>query len=920
MTQQTDRLNTALAGRYRIERHLGEGGMASVYLCEDLKHDRHVALKLLKPELSAVLGGDRFVQEIKTTAALQHPHILPLFDSGVADGFLFYVMPFIDGETLRDKLNRETQLSIDEALRIARELLDALQYAHEHGIVHRDVKPENILLHGGHAMIADFGIALAVSAAAGGRMTETGLSLGTPHYMSPEQATAEKEITARSDVYSVASVLYEMLAGQPPHVGGPAQQVIMRIITERARPVSELRKNVPPNVVAAIEKALEKLPADRFDSARAFSEALGNTGFTTARVGAEAASGSTRKGGLFTPLFVGVLAVATLAIAAAVWGWMRPTAQPVVRRYRTMLWNTAQVPLGLVVRRVGISPEGGTIAFVDSTGSGRRLFAKQRDQLEPTVLTGTDDAAGGVRFSPDGAWIGFITSEGQVKKVPRGGGASVVLADSAFPAAASTLAWLDDGTILYIDPGFGVRAVRQDGSNPRVVLHVPVTTDTATRGTVSVAGLPGGTRALIVTCNAGCVRSELRVLDVRTAKSTVVMSDILAAWSLPGGIVAVVRKDGNVLAGPFDAGTARFTRPPSPVLDGVRIPNCCSADAAMSANGTLLYVVGVAQSQVRRYQPVWVTRAGAVTPIDSTWTIPVSSDCTCSGDLSLSPDGHRLALTIERRPPSGNGDIFVKQLNAAPYALMPLTFAGDGTSPQWTADGQSIVYGADKGDNDAASWLVRRRADGTGAVDTLLPTRPRAIIKVVPTPDTTQFILQYDINGALRDIVLAHRGDTTATPLMADPKHAEIFPALSPDGRWIAYASDESGQFEVYVRPFPNVNAQRVQVSQSGGTEPRWSRDGRTLYYRTKAGAFMAASVVAGPSFTLGTQTKLFDASSFYYGESSRNYDVTPDGKRFVFLRKLQDVQPTNPSPDKLVEVENWAAEVKAKLSGKAAR
>jgi len=213
----------ALADRYRIERELGAGGMATVYLAEDLKHKRHVALKVLKPELAAVLGAERFVVEIKTTASLSHPHILPLFDSGEADGFLFYVMPFVDGETLRDKLDRETQLGVDEAVKITTEVADALEYAHEHGVIHRDIKPENILLQGGRPMVADFGIALAVSAAAGGRMTETGLSLGTPHYMSPEQATAEKEITARSDVYSLASVCYEMLAGQPPHLGGSAQ-------------------------------------------------------------------------------------------------------------------------------------------------------------------------------------------------------------------------------------------------------------------------------------------------------------------------------------------------------------------------------------------------------------------------------------------------------------------------------------------------------------------------------------------------------------------------------------------------------------------------------------------------------------------------------------------------------------------------
>ena len=220
MTTPQNRLNAALADRYRVERELGQGGMATVYLAEDVKHHRKVAVKVLKPELAAVLGAERFVQEITTTAALQHPHILPLFDSGTADGFLFYVMPFIDGETLRARLDRETQLGVDDAVRIAREVLDALAYAHQHGIVHRDVKPENILLHGGHALVADFGIALAVSAAAGGRMTETGLSLGTPHYMSPEQATAEKEITGRSDIYSLGSVLYETLTGQPPRWGG----------------------------------------------------------------------------------------------------------------------------------------------------------------------------------------------------------------------------------------------------------------------------------------------------------------------------------------------------------------------------------------------------------------------------------------------------------------------------------------------------------------------------------------------------------------------------------------------------------------------------------------------------------------------------------------------------------------------------
>ncbi len=271
---QPSRLAAALADRYRIERELGQGGMATVHLAEDLKHDRKVAIKVLRPELAAVLGAERFLAEIKTTANLQHPHILPLFDSGEADSFLYYVMPYIEGETLRQRIDREGQLGVEEAVRIARDVADALDYAHRKEIIHRDIKPENILLQDGRPVVADFGIALAVSAAGQGRMTETGLSLGTPHYMSPEQATADRDLTARADIYSLGSVLYEMLTGAPPHTGASVQQVIMKILTEEAGPVTRLRRSVPPNVAAAVAQAVEKLPADRFETAGDFRAAL----------------------------------------------------------------------------------------------------------------------------------------------------------------------------------------------------------------------------------------------------------------------------------------------------------------------------------------------------------------------------------------------------------------------------------------------------------------------------------------------------------------------------------------------------------------------------------------------------------------------------------------------------------------------
>ena len=278
MSDPLTRLTAALADRYRIDRELGAGGMATVYLAEDLKHNRKVALKVLKPELAVAIGAERFLAEIKTTANLQHPHILALHDSGEVNGTVFYVMPYVEGESLRDRLDREKQLPIDDALRIAGEVADALQYAHERGVIHRDIKPENILLQRGHAVVADFGIALAASKTGGSRMTETGMSLGTPTYMSPEQAMGAREVDARTDIYSLGCVLYEMLAGEPPFVGPTAQSIVAKVITESPKSLTAQRRTVPPHVDATVQKSLEKLAADRFPSAAAFAESLRDGG------------------------------------------------------------------------------------------------------------------------------------------------------------------------------------------------------------------------------------------------------------------------------------------------------------------------------------------------------------------------------------------------------------------------------------------------------------------------------------------------------------------------------------------------------------------------------------------------------------------------------------------------------------------
>src|SRR4051794_23701699 len=333
MTTPSSRISGALSTRYRLEQEIGAGGMATVYLAEDLRHDRRVALKVLRPELAAVIGAERFLAEIKLTANLQHPHILPLFDSGEADGYLFYVMPFVAGETLRDRMTREKQLPVADALRITTEVASALDYAHRHGVVHRDIKPENILIHDGQALVADFGIALAASKASGARMTETGMSLGTPHYMSPEQAMGEREITPRSDVYALGAVLYEMLTGDPPFTGSTAQAVVARVVTESPRPLVPQRHTIPPHVEAAVLTALEKLPADRFASAAQFAEALGNRTYRSTVVTGQVAAvgaGARGRGGAGVYVLAGALVLAT---AAALWGWFRPRPVPPLTQF-----------------------------------------------------------------------------------------------------------------------------------------------------------------------------------------------------------------------------------------------------------------------------------------------------------------------------------------------------------------------------------------------------------------------------------------------------------------------------------------------------------------------------------------------------------------------------------------------------------
>jgi serine/threonine-protein kinase len=537
MSDTITRLNGALEGRYTIQSKLGEGGMATVYLADDLKHERKVALKVLKPELAAVVGGERFLAEIKTTANLQHPHILPLFDSGEADSFLFYVMPYVEGESLREKLDREKQLPVGEAVHIAVAIAGALDYAHRHGVIHRDIKPPNILIHEGQPVVADFGIALAVGAAGGARLTQTGLSVGTPYYMSPEQATGDVMVGQATDTYAIACVLYEMLVGEPPYLG--------KIISGEAVSATRHRPAIPPNVDAAIRKSLEKLPADRFTSAEAFATALTDVAF---QYGTDPDLATGTKGPYSR---LSLVATAILALFGGASGWSLLAPTPLV----TVSRSAIELPSGHDPARnfganLAISPDGSLTVYVGpnaSSGAGsQQLWMRRRDQLEPTPLAGTEGAMSPT-FTPDGQRVAFAVGS-SVRVVSLGGEPPLTVADEG--AGGLGLGWGEDG-FIYVDHDNHIGRVSATGGTVE-----PVTQADSIAQEMDHAWphpLPGGRGVLFTVFHSptGDVsKYDLAVLDLESGTHNVLVRGVFGRYS-PSGHLLYVSAEGTLLAVPF---------------------------------------------------------------------------------------------------------------------------------------------------------------------------------------------------------------------------------------------------------------------------------------------------------------------------------------------------------------------------------
>jgi serine/threonine-protein kinase len=884
-----DRLSAALADRYRIERELGQGGMATVYLAHDLRHDRKVAVKVLRPELASILGGERFLAEIKTTANLQHPHILSLFDSGDADGQVFYVMPLVEGESLRDRLTRQKQLPVDEAVGIAREVADALAYAHSHGVVHRDIKPENILLHGGHALVADFGIALAASRSEGAtRMTETGMSLGTPHYMAPEQAMGERDITPKADIYALGCVLYEMLVGEPPFTGPSAQAIIARVMTEQPRSLTLQRHTIPPHVEAAVFTALEKLPADRFATAAQFAEALARPGALTAaataarpapvRAGAHAAR-------LKDPLVVGLAAVAVLALGFALVRGRRPSAAPATGaiRFRYAGSDSARVVENFPWP-AAISPDGSMLVYAAAqpTGTGI-LFAKRTDQLEGHPVPGTESGSQPL-FSPDGQWVAFEQGTKE-KKVRLDGSAPVTIADGGADNGAD---WTTTNELVLGSTGtvHGLSHVSVAGGTP-----TQLTRPDSAKGELDhlwPIASPDGRTIVFTIWSGALATAQLGITSLDDGKVTPLGIPGIRPLAVLDGALIYVQADGAVMAVPLNARGRRVSGKPVPVLDPVPVgaANNGNSDVFVSRGGGLVTAMGTHRAQL-----TWIGRNGAQQTIS-----PEVRDFVAP---RLSPDGRRIAVIVVD---GAKSDVWVYEL--ATGTLSRLTTVETVTSVEWTHDGSRVVYTA-AGAGGQARAAVWAQQVGVAAP----PEKLAEVSALSPyadiSPDRRSLLLQSLLENSWGIERIALDSGGSARPYSVARSNA-YGPRFSPDGRRSALTSDESGTFETYVRSFPDPTV-KLQVSVGGGGGPVWSADGARLYYISGT-TIVEARLSSAPDLRVVARDTAFKGIRDGVAAFGANYDVTRDGSRIV-------IPVSRSASFQLVVVPNWLTEFREKMA-----
>ena len=904
-------------GSYEIVAPIGAGGMGEVYRARDLKLKRDVALKIL-PD---VWSNDadrlaRFQREAELLATLNHPNIAAVYGLEQSSGVSAIVLELVEGETLADRIARGP-VALDETLVIARQMAEALEAAHDKGVVHRDLKPANIkITPDDKVKVLDFGLAKLAEPGAGeaggagqagwGTMsptlsvhaTQAGMILGTAAYMSPEQARG-KPVDRRTDIWAFGCVLFEMLTGRQTFDAGETVSDAVAAILRADPDWGALPAETPAHVRALLRRCLQKDPQRRLPHIGVARLEI-DEGATPSDVTSDL-TGSGLRPRRIAAIGAAGLAVGAVLTAAVAWrlGLFVPTPKPQPMRFAIV--PPAAQPLAATTtdRQAAISPDGTHLVYVTGIAGGVQLMIRTIDRLEAEPVRGIVGARFPF-FSPDGKWIGFFQGATELKKVSIAGGPAITLCRISGTPRGTT--WGSDDTIVFAtnEASTGLLGVPGGGGEPKQLTKPDISHGELDHVLPSM--LPGGRAVLFTVLAPGqqAPAAQIAVLDLKTGQiKTLVRSGSDAAFVEPGYLVYA--SAGTLRAVRFDPLRLEVLSDPVPVLDQLTVMNTGTAEFTLSRTGTLVYVpAGLNPLLATMRSVVWVNRQGREEP---TRIPPRPYD-----QMRLSPDATRLALF------SGDQESDIWIWDLARETLTRFTFdATPDILPLWTPDGRRIVFASQRA---GAFNLFWQSADGTGVVERLT-TAPYTQNADSFSPDGTRLVLR-ELGGKTgSDLsLLTMDGKREMSPLLQtsfDERNGEI----SPDGRWLAYESNESGQSQIYVRPFPAVNGGRWQVSTAGGARPVWARSGRELFYLDGTGFVTSVPVQGTSSFSAGNPTRLFEAKTVSSFPNGRHYDVARD-ERFLVIKNAPASNPaSNETPASMVVVLNWSEELKARLPAK---
>jgi serine/threonine protein kinase len=898
---------------YEITSQLGKGGMGEVYQAKDRKLGRDVAIKVLPEEFARDMDRvARFQREAKLLASLNHPNIAAIHGLEEAEGTTFLVLELVEGETLADQLQRGP-IPVEESLKLALQIAEALEAAHEKGVIHRDLKPANVkVTPEGKVKVLDFGLAKAFagdqevnpnSPTLSDAATQQGVILGTAAYMSPEQAKG-KTVDKRADIWAFGVVLFEMLTGRQLFTGETVSDTLAAVLKSEPE-WKRLPPNLHPRIRLLLERCLEKDAKNRYGSINDARVDIQKVLADPSGVLVQPVTGVEPRSKLRTilPWVAAVLGI--IVVGAVLWN-LKPIPPPEPRRVVRFNYELpegqqfSQNPISQDFN-LAVSPDGSQFVY----GTTEGLFLRSVNALDARLLAGTDKDSTQPFFSPDDQWIGYISrSDQKLKKVAISGGAPVIICDTSPLVLGAS--WNSDNTVVYSDILKGIMRVSADGGTPESLIKGSAAN---MKGGVPIFPqmLPDGKTLLYTnTFDANPANFQIVIQSLKTGERKVLFKGGSAMYLPTGHLVYFLQNNNiqNIVAIPFSLERLEVTGGSVPIIEGVR-------SSVISRSGTLVYVsqpriaAGSKSVTASGYTLVWANREGKEEPLSAAPNV--------YGIFKISPDGTRVALTAGA---SGNEDIWI--WDVVRETMTRLTFdEGDDSAPLWTPDGKRIVYSSNR--EKTFGGIYWKAADGTGEVEKLGLVPDRAMSPFSWSKDGKTLVLwEMTLTPLQMDIgMLSMEGNRARMPLLHE-KYSESYPKISPEGRWMAYQSDESGKYEVYVRPFPDVNKGKWQVSTNGGDSPLWSPDGRELFYRS-GDSFISVEVETEPAFRPAKPKVLFKGTYFSIAAAAFEFtlwDISPDGKRFLMMRPPAPTgaAPTAAGPRKINIVLNWFEELKHRV------